>query len=109
MLYKGREYVPHKKDFKKVGYRIFVINSISMPRGLLLIRIFFFSKSIAFLFAHQHIFDYFYKNMDGNPTRDVRARCYLERDESPQKPLTAHLLYVSTRAWSWGAKVNKDR
>lgn len=105
MLYK-RDSVFHKKDFKKVGYRIFVINS--MPRGLFLIRM-FFSKSIAFLFAHKHIFDYFYKNMDKNPTRDARARCYLERNESPQKPLTAHLLYVSTRAWSWGAKVNKDR
>lgn len=92
------ENVSHKKDFKKVGYRIFVINSISMPRGLFLIRIFFSKVHRVFICARTYIFDYFYQNMDGNPTRDARARCYLERDESPQKLLTAHLLYVSTQA-----------
>lgn len=71
----------YKKDFKKVGYRIFVINS--MPRGLFLIRMFFSQVHSVFICARTYIyiFDYFYKNMDGNPTRDARARAVLSRAE----------------------------
>lgn len=43
----------HKEDFKKVGYRIFVVNSISIP-GRIVSRSYVFSKSMAFLFANMY-------------------------------------------------------
>jgi len=52
---KERENVLHKEDFqKKVGYRIFVVNSISMPGGLFLIRMFFSKVHGVFICEHTH-------------------------------------------------------